>query len=93
MRDRLGDKLYLPRAYFSGAAPENNYTPSEPWTLVIYKDPVAAPEEYAYLMAETAGADSRRRIQFRIKDGIHYLWEYPGILSGIRLPAEEDPWS
>lgn len=92
IRDRLRDKAYLPGAYFQGAAPENNYTPDTPWTLMVYDDLMEAEEGYIYIQVSTTGADSRRRITLREKDGQYYLWEYSNVLTGIRLPASEDPW-
>lgn len=92
LKDRLREKSYLPAAYFEGASPGNDYTPDAPWTLVIYDDPMNAEEGYFYVQAATTGADSRRRITLREKDGLYYLWEYSNILTGIRLPASLDPW-
>ena len=42
-----------------------------------------------------AGADSPRPMKLRQKasTGEWFLWEYSSILSGIRIPAAEDPWS
>lgn len=92
IKERLSDKLYLPRAYFEGAVPQNEYQPEDPWTIIIYDDPVTPPEGYAYTMVKTSGADSSRRIVMRIKDDLNYLWEYNAALLSIRLPASEDPW-
>ena len=92
IKDRLWEKTYLPRAYFEGATPENDYIPDAPWTLIVYDDPMTAQEGYLYVQVETTGADSRRRITLREKDGQYYLWEYSNVLTGIRLPALQDPW-
>ena len=92
IKDRFSDKKYLPRAYFEGAKPENNYQPTEPWTLVLYEDPVAPPAGYSYVHVKTSGADSPRRIVMRAKGDQQFLWEYNGVLMSIRLPAEADPW-
>ena len=92
LKDRLREKSYLPGAYFEGATPENDYTPDTPWTLLVYDDPMNAEEGYLYIQVETTGADSRRRITLREKDGQYYLWEYSNVLTGIRLPASQDPW-
>ena len=35
LKDRFSDKDYVPRSYFNGAAPTNNYEPSEPYTIVV----------------------------------------------------------
>ncbi len=95
IRDRLRDKKYLPLAYFNGAAPENGYTPTEPLTLEVYDDPRPQDVEKGYmrLFLKTAGADSNRPIKLRQKGREWFLWEYSSILTGIRLPAGEDPWA
>lgn len=96
LRDRLMDKKYLPLAYFDGATPENNYTPAEPYTLTFTADPrpndIVEPG-YMRLFIKTAGADSPRNFMLRKKGDEWFLWEYPGILMGIRIPAKEDPWA
>ena len=37
-----------------------------------------AEEGYRYIQVATTGADSRRRITLREKDGQYYLWETSG---------------
>ena len=95
LRDRLRGKTYLPLAYFDGAAPQNNYTPSQPLMLQVLSDPRPQDVEEGYLrlFLRTAGADSPRPIKLRKKGENWYLWEYSSILSGIRIPAEADPWA
>lgn len=97
LRDRLRGKPYLPLAYFDGAAPENGYRPREPYTLQVLADPRPRDLEPGYLrlFLRTAGADAPRPIKLRQKasTGQWFLWEYSSILSGIRLPAAEDPWT
>ena len=95
LRDRLCDKLYLPLAYFDGATPQNNYTPSQPLTLQILSDPRPQDMEEGYLRVflKTAGADSPRPVKLRRKGENWYLWEYSSILSGIRIPVKDDPWA
>ena len=95
LRDRLRGKAYLPLAYFDGAAPQNNYTPSQPLMLQVLSDPRPQDVEEGYLrlFLRTAGADSPRPIKLRTKGENWYLWEYSSILSGIRIPAEADPWA
>lgn len=92
LKDRLRDKTYLPGAYFDGATPENDYTPDTPWILMVYDDTMEAEEGYQYIQVATTGADSSRRITLREKDGQYYLWEYSNVLTGIRIPASQDPW-
>ena len=95
LADRVRDKKYLPMVYFEGAKPENNYTPTLPYTLVFYPDPRPQDCESGYirLYLKTAGADSPRFIKLRQKDNNWYLWEYPGIAMDVRKPANEDPWA
>ena len=93
--DRFRDKDYVPRSYFAGASPDNNYTPAEPYTLTVTADAHSFDEEnMARLYVSSGGADSPRPITLRkAKDGGWYLWEYSSVLLGIRLPAAEDPWA
>ena len=95
LRDRLRGKSYLPLAYFDGATPQNNYTPSQPYPLQVLPDPRPQDVEPGYLRVylKTAGADSPRPMKLRQKGTNWYLWEYSSILSGIRMPVQEDPWA
>ena len=97
LRDRLRGKAYLPLAYFEGAAPENGYQPRVPYTLNVLSDPRPQDMEPGYMRVflKTAGADSPRPMKLRQKasTGEWFLWEYSSILSGIRIPAAEDPWA
>ena len=94
IRDRFMDKDYVPRSYFVGATPENDYTPSQPYTLHIEENPYSyAEESYAKLFIRSGGADSPRYVQLRLaKDGKWYLWEQ-FLLSGIREPESLNPWA
>ena len=95
LRDRLRGKTYLPLAYFEGASPENGYRPSQPLTLQLYPDPRPQDCEKGFVRVflKTRGADSPRGIKLRQKGENWYLWEYSSVLTGIRLPAAEDPWA
>lgn len=97
LRDRLRGKSYLPLAYFAGATPENGYTPLVPYMLEVLEDPRPQDVETGYLRLylRTTGADSPRPVKLRQKasTGEWFLWEYSSILSGIRIPAQEDPWA
>ena len=97
LRDRLRGKVYLPLAYFEGATPENGYQPCVPYTLNVLADPRPQDIEPGYMRVflKTSGADSPRPMKLRQKasTGEWFLWEYSSILSGIRIPAAEDPWA
>ena len=83
LRDRLRGKEYLPLAYFDGATPQNGYRPQD------------VEEGYLRVFLQTAGADAPRPVKLRQKPstGEWFLWEYSSPLSGIRIPASQDPWA
>ncbi len=92
--DRFRDKDYVPRSYFEGATPNNNYLPSEPYSITVSENPYTYKNEgYATLYVTSGGADSPRSVQLRLaKDGKWYLWEQY-LLADIRQPESENPWA
>lgn len=95
IKDRFRDgKTYVPFSYFAGATPENNYTPTEPFTVTVSSDSHSFDEEnYARLYIASGGADSPRPIKLRKKgDGQWCLWEQY-LLPDIRQPKANDPWA
>ena len=95
LRDRLRGKPYLALAYFEGAAPENGYCPAKPYRLQVLPNPTGqnVGEGYLKVFLKTAGADAPRPVTLRKKGDMWCIWEYSSILSGIRIPREEDPWA
>jgi len=93
--DRLIDKYYKPFSYFEGTNPENNYTPTIPYTIYvksnIYTDQNAG---YKQFLMKSSGADNERTITVRQKqsNGYWYL-NTENLLSDIRIPSNEDPWN
>ena len=95
LNDRFCDgKTYVPFSYFKGASPENDYTPTMPYTVTIETNPYSdANEGYKKLFVRSSGADSPREIVLRMKgDGTWLLWDQM-ILVGIREPKSADPWA
>ena len=94
INDRFRDKDYVPRSYFDGATPENDYEPSSPYTITVSDNPYSYENEgYATLHLKSGGADSPRQVQLRLaKDGKWYLWDQM-LLADIRKPESEDPWA
>lgn len=92
--DRFRDKDYVPRSFFKGASPSNNYLPAEPYSVEVSDNPYSYQNEtYATLYVRSGGADSLRSIQMRLaKDGKWYLWEQ-FILADIRQPECLNPWA
>ncbi len=97
IRDRFMDgKDYVPRSYFDGAVPENDYEPATPYTISVFDNAHSRDIEGCLrLFVTSGGADSPRPITLRIKPstGEWFLWEYSGILTGIRTPVSKDPWA
>ena len=96
IQDRFRGKAYLMRSYFKGATPKNNYTPSQPYTVDVQTNDYTYQQEgYARFLITCGGADSPRPMTLRKKGstGEWFLWDYKGLLSGIRIPASEDPWA
>lgn len=97
LADRFRDKDYVPRSYFLGARPENNYEPAQPYTLELFENPYSRDqlyEGYLTLHIRSGGADSPRQIKLRNKPstGQWFLWEQ-FLLSNIRKPVAADPWA
>ena len=95
IRDRFMDgKDYIPRSYLEGATPQNDYTPAQPYTLLISETPYSYTEQgYAKLYLRSGGADSPRAVQLRLaKDGKWYLWDQ-FLLADIRIPESQNPWA
>lgn len=96
IRDRLMDKPYLPDSYCLGARVENNYSPDLPLTIEVQPDPIPVEsDEFTRLRLVSSGADSPRILTLRRKKSgdTWFLWDYPAILTGIRIPQSEDPWA
>ena len=96
LRDRFVGKDYLAVSFLEGATQENNYTPTEPYNVNVYKtshSEDALSEGYLQLFVKSGGADSARPIRLRKKPstGEWFLWEY-FVLAGIREPENANPW-
>ena len=94
IKDRFRDADYVPRSYFKGATPANDYKPSEPYTVTVSDNPYSYQNEgYAKMFLTSGGADNQRFVNLRkAKDDKWYLWEQ-FILVGIRQPESQNPWA
>jgi len=94
LADRFRDKDYVPRSYFLGATPDNDYEPNEPYSIEVEDNPYSYQNEgYATLYIHSGGADSPRQVQLRkAKDEKWYLWDQ-FLLADIRKPESENPWA
>ncbi|MCQ2523590.1 MAG: hypothetical protein MJ123_04560 [Lachnospiraceae bacterium] len=93
IKERLVGKFYVPRSFFQGTSPENDYQPSSPLTITVSDNPYSYGEEnYVTLYLKSSGADSERPIKLRKKGDQWFLWQF-SFLADIRKPAAEDPWA
>ena len=92
--DRFRDGKHVPFSYFSGATPENDYTPTVPFTVTVSSGPYSdANAGYKKLFIRSGGADNPREVVLRMKaDGQWALWEQ-FLLVGIREPKSNNPWA
>lgn len=96
LKDRLAGNDYVPRSFFKGATPDNNYTYDEPLTITVEDNPYSYPEEnWATLYLQSGGADSKRPVKFRLKPSTEqwFLSDQLGVFASIRIPKEADPWA
>ena len=96
LSNRFADgHYYIPFSYFNGAKPENDYTPTEPFTVRITANPYSYQEVgFASLWLMSGGADSPRNFKLRKVEstGKWYLWDQ-FIMVGIRDPKSNNPWA
>ena len=94
LNDRFREGHYVPFSYFSGATPENDYTPKLPFTLTFEEGLYADMNPgYKKLRIRSGGADNPREVVLRQKgDGTWLLWDQ-FLMVGIRQAKSEDPWA
>lgn len=94
IRERLKDKYYKTFSFFKGTRPDNNYTPTKPYSVTVSSNPYSFDNDgWATLYLTSSGADSPRPVKLRKKPstGEWFLNEIQ-FLSDIRLPANQDKW-
>lgn len=94
----MDGKDYVPRSYFEGAVPENDYTPNRPYTIRVRESAHSRDQwdqGYITLYLKSGGADSERPVTLRHKPSTDewFLWNHTGLLAGIRVPKSADPWA
>ena len=96
LNDRMMDgKSYIPRSFFEGAVPGNDYTPTVPYTVKVISNQYSSLENgnYMKLLLNSGGADSPRSVTLRkTGGGTWYLWEQ-NLLVDIRIPTSQDAWA
>lgn len=104
MKQQIKDRMmqnekysYIGKSYFKGATPDNDYTPTEPYTVEVSENAYTDIEEgFKKLFVTSGGADSPRGITVRLaKDGNYYVWSdsFMGLLTDIRPLESKNPWA
>jgi hypothetical protein len=104
MKQNIKDRMlqnnkyeYIGKSYFTGATPDNDYTPTTPYEIDVKENPYTDSEEgYKKLFLKSGGADSDRPITLRLaKDGNYYVWSdsFMGLLADIRPLESTNPWA
>ena len=99
LKDRFMDgKGYIPRSYFMGATPENDYAPDQPYTIQVTEGAHSRDQfdqGYITLYVRSGGADTERPVTLRHKPSTDewFLWNHQALLAGIRVPKSADPWA
>lgn len=94
LKDRFREGVNIPFSYFAGATPDNDYIPTQPFTIIVEAGPYAdANPGYKKLHIKSGGADNAREVVLRQKgDGQWLLWDQ-FLMVGIRQPKSADPWA
>jgi hypothetical protein len=99
IKDRFMDGVdYIPRSYLKGPSPDNDYTPTVPYTVTVKEHSLSRDQYsqgYLRLFLTSSGADSERYLDLRHKPSTDqwFLWEFGGLLSRIRIPKSKDAWA
>lgn len=97
INDRFMDgKDYVTRSYFGGTSPENDYTPTTPYTVNVTEQSNSRQNEgYITLYLKSSGGDSIRPVTLRHKPstGEWFLWQFDSLLMSIRIPKSTDKWA
>lgn len=95
LKDRFVDADYVPRSFFEGAVPENNYKPSLPYTINVTKSAYQEDQNgYLTLWFKSGGSDTSRSVTLRNKPstGEWFVNSYQ-LLGQIKAPKFLDPWA
>ena len=89
---------FVPISYFEGAKPENDYTPTKPYTIKVYEYATSKDiyeQGYYRLFVKSGGADSERLVQVRNKPstGEWFAHEFSTLYVGIRKAKKDDEWA
>ncbi|MBR3142597.1 MAG: hypothetical protein IKF09_05510 [Clostridiales bacterium] len=94
LADRMADGDHVVRSFFKGTSPENDYTPSMPYTIEAERGVDGELDGRIKIYMTSSGADSKRHILLRHKPSTdQWFVEDQMLLAMIRPPKSEDPWA
>ena len=94
LADRMADGAHVVRSFFKGTSPDNDYTPSLPYTIETEKGFDQEIDGRMKIFLTSSGADSKRHILLRHKVSTdQWFIEDQMLLSMIRTPKSQDPWA
>ncbi len=92
--DRMADGAYVVRSFFNGTSPDNDYTPSLPYTIETERGFEQEIDGRMKIFINSSGADTKRHILLRHKVSTNqWFVEDQMLLAMIRPPVSQDPWA
>ena len=92
--DRMADGDHVVRSFFNGTSPDNDYTPSMPYTIETERGFEQEIDGRMRILLTSSGADSKRFITMRHKPSTNqWFVEEQMILGMIRTSKSADPWA
>lgn len=94
LADRMADGEHIVRSFFKGTSPENDYTPTMPYTVETEKGYDQEIDGRMKIFISSSGADTKRHILLRHKVSTNqWFIEDQMLLAMIRAPKSQDPWA
>ena len=95
LADRMSDgKDCVVRSFFNGTSPDNDYTPSMPYTIETERGFDQEIDGRMRILIASSGADTKRFVTMRHKPSTNqWFLEDQMLLSQIRTPKSQDPWA
>ena len=94
LSDRMADGDYVVRSFFNGTSPDNDYTPSIPYTVETERGFEQEIDGRMKIFISSSGADTKRHVMLRHKVSTdQWFIEDQMLLAMIRTPKSQDPWA
>ena len=92
--DRMAEGDHVVRSFFAGTSPENDYTPSMPYTIVTERGFDQETDGRMRIVLTSSGSVTKRFFTMRHKPSTNqWFVEEQMILGMIREPKSADPWA